>query len=413
MGKSIIKDTAVLEAIGLEFDRQKHSIELIASENFVSEQVMAAAGSVLTNKYAEGYPGKRYYGGCQYVDIVEQLAIDRLKEIFGAEHANVQPHSGSQANMAVYMSVLDHGDKVLGMDLNHGGHLTHGHPLNFSGKSYSFFGYGVDKETEMIDYDEVEKIALELKPKMIVAGASAYARTIDFKRFRAIADKIGAYLFVDMAHIAGLVAAGLHPNPVPYADFVTSTTHKTMRGPRGGFILCKEEYSAEIDRCVFPGTQGGPLMHIIAAKAIAFGEALEPAFKAYQEQVIKNAKAMATRFTELGARVISSTTDNHLLMVDVRTTYGVSGKQVENLLDTIHITLNKNSIPFDEAKPFITSGIRIGSPAMTTRGFKEAESIAVVDIIHAVLSDIDSESVLEQAKKDVQTLLENIPYYNE
>lgn len=412
MGKAVIQDTAVLEAIELEFGRQKHSIELIASENFVSEQVMAAAGSVLTNKYAEGYPGKRYYGGCQYVDIVEQLAIDRLKEIFGAEHANVQPHSGSQANMAVYMSVLDHGDKVLGMDLSHGGHLTHGHPLNFSGKSYSFFGYGVDKETEMIDYDEVEKIALELKPKMIVAGASAYARIIDFKRFRAIADKIGAYLFVDMAHIAGLVAAGLHPNPVPYADFVTSTTHKTMRGPRGGFILCKEKYSAEIDRCVFPGTQGGPLMHIIAAKAIAFGEALDPAFKTYQEQVIKNAKAMATRFSELGARVISSTTDNHLLMVDVRTTYGVSGKKVENLLDTIHITLNKNSIPFDEAKPFITSGIRIGSPAMTTRGFKEAESIAVVDIIHAVLSDIESEAVLEQAKKDVQTLLEKFPYYN-
>ncbi|MGL5041741.1 MAG: serine hydroxymethyltransferase [Culicoidibacterales bacterium] len=413
MEKLIIKDQAVLDAINQETNRQRTSIELIASENFVSVDVMKVAGSVLTNKYAEGYPGKRYYGGCQYVDIVEQLAIDRLKELFGAQHANVQPHSGSQANMAVYMAVLQHGDRVLGMDLSHGGHLTHGHPLNFSGKSYTFFGYGVDKTTEMIDYDAVEQQALEIKPKMIVAGASAYSRTIDFVRFRQIADKVGAYLFVDMAHIAGLVAAGVHPNPVPYADFVTSTTHKTMCGPRGGFILCKAEYQAEIDRCVFPGVQGGPLMHIIAAKAVAFGEALDTSFKPYQQQVIKNAKTMATHFTKLGARVISGTTDNHLLLVDVQTTYGISGKKAENVLDTVHITLNKNTIPFDQAKPFITSGIRIGTPAMTTWGFREADFIKVVEIIHAVLSNPEDAKTLEAAKVSVSELLANFKYYGE
>ncbi|GBU10954.1 serine hydroxymethyltransferase [Erysipelotrichaceae bacterium] len=408
-----IKDIQVQEAIALEFDRQKMSIELIASENFVSEDVMLAASSVFTNKYAEGYPGKRYYGGCQYADIVEQLAIDRLKKIFGAEHANVQPHSGSQANTAVYLSVLKHGDKVLGMDLNHGGHLTHGHPLNFSGLNYDFYGYGVDKQTEMIDYDVVEQLALEIKPKMIVAGASAYSRTIDFKRFREIADKVGAYLFVDMAHIAGLIAAGVHPSPIPYADFVSSTTHKTMRGPRGGFILCKAEHQAILDRCVFPGVQGGPLMHIIAAKAVAFGEVFDPNFKIYQKQVIENTAAMAARFQKLGAKVISGGTDNHLLLVDVKTSYGITGKKAENILDTIHITLNKNTIPFDSEKPFITSGIRIGSPAMTTRGFKVLESVAVVDIIHAVLTNPDSAEVLEKGAADVAALVKNLSYYNE
>ena len=406
-----IKDQAVLAAMEQEYTRQKNSLELIASENFVSKQVLAAAGSILTNKYAEGYPGKRYYGGCQYVDIVEQLAIDRLKTIFGADHANVQPHSGSQANMAVYMTVLEHGDKVLGMSLDAGGHLTHGHPLNFSGISYQFYGYGVDKETETIDYAEVERLALEIKPKMIVAGASAYARTIDFAKFREIADKVGAYLFVDMAHIAGLVAAGLHPNPVPYADFVTSTTHKTMRGPRGGFILCKEKYAKDLDRSLFPGSQGGPLMHIIAAKAIAFGEAMTPEFKTYQEQVIKNAKVMADTFAKLGARLVSSTTDNHLLLVDVKTTYGITGKKAENVLDKINITLNKNAIPFDTEKPFYTSGIRIGAPAMTTRGLKESDFVEVVAIIHDVLSNIDDAHVLEKNKEKVQNLLEKFPYY--
>jgi Glycine/serine hydroxymethyltransferase len=356
-----IKDIAVQKALDLELARQQDSIELIASENLVSEQVMAVAGSVLTNKYAEGYPGKRYYGGCQNVDLAENIAIDRAKQIFGAEHINVQPHSGSQANMAVYMSVLKPGDKVLGMSLDAGGHLTHGHPLNFSGLSYTFYGYGVDKETEMIDYDALEAQALAIKPQMIVAGASAYARTIDFKRFRAIADKVGAYLFVDMAHIAGLVAAGCHPSPIPYADFVSTTTHKTLRGPRGGMVLCKKEYAKALDRSVFPGTQGGPLMHIIAAKAVALGEALEPEFQTYQEQVVKNAATMATKFKSLGAKLVSGGTDNHLLLVDVKATYGITGKKAENLLDTVNITLNKNAIPFDEEKPFYTSGIRIGT----------------------------------------------------
>jgi len=406
-----ITDTAVREAIGLEFERQRDSIELIASENFVSEQVLAATGSVLTNKYAEGYPGKRYYGGCQYVDIVENLAIERLKTLFGAEHANVQPHSGSQANMAVYLTVLEYGDKVLGMSLDAGGHLTHGHSLNFSGLSYEFHGYGVDRETEQINYDALEQMALELQPKMIVAGASAYAREIDFARFRAIADKVGAYLFVDMAHIAGLVAAGLHPNPVPYADFVTSTTHKTMRGPRGGFVLCKEKFAKDLDRSVFPGTQGGPLMHVIAAKAVAFGEALEPDFITYQKQVVANAKVIAQTFTALGTSVVSQTTDNHLVLINVKQAYNITGKQAENLLDKINITLNKNAIPFDTEKPFYTSGVRIGTPAMTTRGFKEDDFKTVVEIIHDVLTHHASAEVLEQNRKRVAQLLEKFPFY--
>lgn len=406
-----IHDQEVLHAIKAEFCRQRYSIELIASENFVSEQVLVAAASVLTNKYAEGYPDKRYYGGCQYVDIVEKLAINRLKEIFGAEHANVQAHSGSQANMAVYMSVLEHGDKVLGMSLDAGGHLTHGHPLNFSGISYEFHGYGVDKATEMIDYDEVERLAMAIKPKMIVAGASAYPRTIDFAKFRDIADKVGAYLFVDMAHIAGLVATGLHPNPVPYADFVSSTTHKTMRGPRGGFILCKDKYAANLDRSVFPGTQGGPLMHVIAAKAVAFGEALTPAFVTYQQQVIKNAKIVADTFTKLGARVVSGTTDNHLVLIDVKSTYGITGKEAEQLLDSINITLNKNGIPFDTEKPFYTSGIRIGTPAMTTRGFKETDFIKVVEIIDRVLSEPNNRELLEENGVLVYEMLKDLPFY--
>jgi glycine hydroxymethyltransferase len=406
-----ITDTAVREAIGLEFERQRDSIELIASENFVSEQVLAATGSVLTNKYAEGYPGKRYYGGCQYVDIVENLAIERLKTLFGAEHANVQPHSGSQANMAVYLTVLEYGDKVLGMSLDAGGHLTHGHSLNFSGLSYEFHGYGVDRETEQINYDELEAMALALKPKLIVAGASAYAREIDFARFRAIADKVGAYLFVDMAHIAGLVAAGLHPNPVPFADFVSSTTHKTMRGPRGGFVLCKEKYAKDLDRSVFPGTQGGPLMHVIAAKAVAFGEALEPDFITYQKQVIANAKVVAETFTALGTNVVSHTTDNHLVLINVKQAYNITGKEAENLLDKINITLNKNAVPFDREKPFYTSGVRIGTPAMTTRGFKEADFKTVVEIIHDVLTNPTSDEVLARNQKRVEQLLEKFPFY--
>jgi len=407
-----IKDIAVQEALDLELARQQDSIELIASENLVSEQVMAVVGSILTNKYAEGYPGKRYYGGCQNVDIAENIAIDRAKQIFGAEHINVQPHSGSQANMAVYMSVLKPGDKVLGMSLDAGGHLTHGHPLNFSGLSYTFYGYGVDKETEMIDYDSLEVQSLAIKPQMIVAGASAYARTIDFKRFREIADKVGAYLFVDMAHIAGLVAAGCHPSPIPYADFVSTTTHKTLRGPRGGMVLCKEEYAKALDSSVFSGTQGGPLMHIIAAKSVALGEALEPEFQTYQEQVVKNAATMATKFKSLGAKLVSGGTDNHLLLVDVKATYGLTGKKAEALLDTVNITLNKNAIPFDEEKPFYTSGIRIGTPAITARGLKEKEVEKIVEIIDTVLHNPESAKVLVDAKEQVANLLKDFPIYN-
>lgn len=404
-----MKDKLVLEAIKLEEQRQIEHIELIASENYVSEDVLEAQGSVLTNKYAEGYPGRRYYGGCEYVDIIENLAIDRAKELFNAEHANVQAHSGSQANMAVYLTVLEHGDVVLGMDLNSGGHLTHGHQLNFSGINYTFFAYGVDQVTEEIDYDEVLKIAKQVQPKLIVAGASAYAKTIDFKKFREIADEVGALLLVDMAHIAGLVAVGLHPSPVPYADFVTSTTHKTLRGPRGGLILSKEEYAKDIDRSVFPGTQGGPLMHIIAAKAVAFGEALEPSFKDYQTQVIKNITALSDTLKELGYRIVSDGTDNHLLLVDVMDSVEITGKHAEIILDKVGITVNKNTIPFDKERPFVTSGIRLGSPAMTTRGFKEADFVKVAHFIHDALSNHEDEAKLEAIREEVKAFTSAFP----
>ena len=361
------EDEAVAAAIEAEADRQRHNIELIASENFVSEAVMEAMGTPLTNKYAEGYPGKRYYGGCQKVDIVENLARDRAKELFGADHANVQPHSGAQANTAVYFAMLKPGDTILGMNLAHGGHLTHGSPVNISGSYFNIVPYGVTEDTNTIDYDEVERLALEHKPKMIVAGASAYPRIIDFERFGEIAKKAGAYLMVDMAHIAGLVAAGLHPSPVPYADFVTTTTHKTLRGPRGGMILCKEEYAKQIDKAVFPGTQGGPLMHIIAAKAVCLGEALKPEFKTYQQQIVKNAAALAKTLMDNGLKLVSGGTDNHLMLLDLTDT-GITGKELETRLDTVHITVNKNAIPFDTQSPFITSGIRIGTPAVTSRG---------------------------------------------
>ncbi|TLG73946.1 serine hydroxymethyltransferase [Culicoidibacter larvae] len=406
-----MKDQVIEQAIKNELHRQQWSIELIASENFVSRDVMEAQGSVMTNKYAEGYPHRRYYGGCEYVDVVEDLARDRLAALYGAEHANVQPHSGSQANMAVYMTVLEHGDTVLGMDLAHGGHLTHGHPLNFSGMSYNFVSYGVDAETEHIDYAVVREAALKHKPKLIVAGASAYSRTIDFAEFRKIADEVGAYLMVDMAHIAGLVAAGVHPSPVPYADFVTSTTHKTLRGPRGGIVLCKEQFAKDLDRIVFPGMQGGPLMHVIAAKAVAFGEALQPDFITYQKQVVANAIAFANKFIELGVRVISNGTDNHLLMIDVKGHYGISGKDAEARLDKVGITANKNAIPFDEEKPFVTSGLRVGTPAMTTRGFKEAEFEHVAVLIDKALKMEDTLENIMAVRTEVKELLEKFPLY--
>jgi glycine hydroxymethyltransferase len=367
-------DPEVADALQGETERQRNNIELIASENFTSRAVMEAQGSTATNKYAEGYPGRRYYGGCEYVDIVESLAIERAKALFGADHANVQPHSGAQANTAVYFATLMPGDTVLGMDLSHGGHLTHGHPINLSGKYFNFVPYGVTKEEETIDYDALLNLAREHKPKMIVAGASAYPRVIDFKRIREIADEVGALVMVDMAHIAGLIAAGLHPNPVPYAEFVTTTTHKTLRGPRGGLILCKEEFKKAIDSAVFPGTQGGPLMHVIAAKAVALKEAASPEFKAYQEQVVKNAKVLAEALGNRGFRIVSGGTDNHLMLVSVRE-LGLTGLQAERLLDRCSITVNKNTIPFDPEKPFITSGLRIGTPAVTTRGMKEAEML--------------------------------------
>lgn len=408
--KILSQDPAVYEAMLAEKKRQQSNIELIASENFVSEAVMEAQGSVLTNKYAEGYPGKRYYGGCEHVDVVENIARDRLKEIFGAEHANVQPHSGSQANMAVYMTALQPGDTILGMNLSHGGHLTHGSPVNFSGIQYNFIEYGVNKETELIDYEEVRGIALEHKPKMIVAGASAYSRTIDFAKFREIADEIGAYLFVDMAHIAGLVAAGLHPNPVPHAHFVTSTTHKTLRGPRGGLILTTEEFAKKIDKTIFPGIQGGPLMHVIAAKAVAFGEALKPEFKEYQAQVIANSKALAENLTAEGIRIVSAGSDNHLMLLDV-SALGLTGKVAEHVLDEVGITVNKNTIPFDTASPFITSGVRIGTPAVTSRGFKEAEMKEIASIIAKLLKNHENEEVLKESKQRVATLTSNFPLY--
>lgn len=405
-------DKLVWESINKELNRQKQNIELIASENFVSQDVLNAAGSVMTNKYAEGYPGKRYYGGCQFVDEVEILAIKRLKELFGAEYANVQPHSGSQANMAVYMSVLNPGDVVLGMDLNHGGHLTHGHPLNFSGMLYNFHSYGVDDKTEAIDYEKVLEIAKSVKPKMIVAGASAYSRAIDFSKFREIADAVGAYLMVDMAHIAGLIAAKLHQSPIPYADFVTTTTHKTLRGPRGGAILCKEKYGKIIDRTVFPGDQGGPLMHIIAAKAIAFGEALLPEFNDYQQRVKDNAHTLAQRFKERNVKVISGGTDNHMLTIDVKSSFNLTGKEAEHRLDLVHITVNKNTIPFDTEKPAFASGVRLGTPAMTTRGLVEEDFINIADIIIDALSStaIDDKLIELQAKVAEITMKYPLPY---
>ena len=410
MKQLITSDPQVAEAIQQELGRQRDKIELIASENFVSPAVMEAMGTVLTNKYAEGYPGKRYYGGCEYVDVVEDLARDRAKELFGAEHANVQPHSGAQANMAVYFAVLEPGDTVLGMNLAHGGHLTHGSPVNFSGKMYNFVAYGVDRESHRIDYEEVRKVALEHKPKMIVAGASAYPRIIDFKRFREIADEVGAYLMVDMAHIAGLVATGLHPNPVPYADFVTTTTHKTLRGPRGGMILCKEKYAKQIDKSVFPGVQGGPLMHVIAAKAVALGEALTDEFKTYTQNIVDNAKKLAESLKEEGFNLISGGTDNHLILMDVRN-FNLTGKKAEHLLDEVGITTNKNAIPFDPEKPFVTSGVRIGTAAVTSRGMDGKAMEEIAQIIGLTLKNPEDENAREEAKKRVARLTETYSLY--
>ena len=406
-----MQDKAIQQAIERELTRQRHNIELIASENYASREVMEANGSVLTNKYAEGYPGRRYYGGCVNVDVIEDIARERMKKLFNAEHANVQPHSGSQANMAVYFTVLQPGDKVLGMDLSAGGHLTHGHPLSFSGKLFRFEAYGVDRETETIDYDALERKAIEYQPKLIVAGASAYSRIIDFKRIREICDTVGAYMMVDMAHIAGLVAAGLHPNPCEYADFVTTTTHKTLRGPRGGAILCKAEYAKVLDRTVFPGIQGGPLMNTIAGKAVCFYEALQPEFREYQKQVIANCKAMEQQFREEGFRLVSGGSDNHLLMVDVKASVGLTGKKAEALLDAVNITCNKNSIPFDEEKPAYCSGIRVGTPAMTTRGCKEDDFRKIAHWIALILKNPEDEAIAEQVRKEVAELTERLPLY--
>ncbi len=400
-------DPEVADSIQSEINRQKNNIELIASENFVSKAVIAAMGTPLTNKYAEGYPGRRYYGGCECVDVVENLARDRAKEIFGADHANVQPHSGAQANLAVFFAVLEPGDKVMGMNLSHGGHLTHGSPVNISGKYFEIIPYGVNEEG-FIDYDELERIALEEKPKMIIAGASAYARTLDFKRFKDIADKIDAYLMVDMAHIAGLVAAGLHPNPVEYADFVTTTTHKTLRGPRGGMILCKEKYAKAIDKAVFPGIQGGPLMHIIAAKAVNFKEVLSQEFKDYQQQIVKNAKALSEALMKRGINIVSNGTDNHLMLLDLRS-LKLTGKVAEKLLDEVQVTCNKNTIPFDPESPFVTSGIRLGTPAVTTRGMKEADMDTIAEIIHIALTDFDNSK--DKAIEMVKELTGRYPLY--
>ncbi|MDY4417520.1 serine hydroxymethyltransferase [Selenomonas sp.] len=404
-------DPKVFEAIDQELNRQRTKLELIASENIVSKAVLEAQGSVLTNKYAEGYPGKRYYGGCEYVDVVEQLAIDRAKQLFGAEYANVQPHSGAQANMAVFFALLQPGDTVMGMNLTDGGHLTHGSPVNMSGKYFKIVPYGVRKEDERIDYDELERIAKECQPKLIVAGASAYARVIDFERMAKIAHGVGAYLMVDIAHIAGLVAAGLHPSPVPYADVVTTTTHKTLRGPRGGMILCKDaEFGKQFNKAIFPGIQGGPLMHVIAAKAVALGEALQPSFKAYAQQVVKNAKVLADELTADGFRIVTGGTDNHLMLVDL-TSKHLTGKEAQNLLDAVNITVNKNTIPFEPLSPFVTSGIRLGSPALTTRGFKEADMKEVADIIALVLDHPEDAAAKEQAKARVAALCKKYPLY--
>lgn len=403
-----INDPDIFNMIEMENNRQNNNIELIASENFTSKSVMEAMGSQLTNKYAEGYPGKRYYGGCEQVDKVENLAIERLKKLFGAEHANVQPHSGSQANMAVYLSVLEPGDTIMGMDLSHGGHLTHGSPVNFSGKLFKFISYGVDRENERIDYDELRKLALENKPKMIVAGASAYSRIIDFERIKSVCDEIDAYFMVDMAHIAGIVAAGLHPSPVPYADFVTTTTHKTLRGPRGGAILCKEKYAKALDKAIFPGIQGGPLLHIIAGKAVCFGEALKDEYKAYINQVVKNAKVLEEELTKYNFRLISGGTDNHLILIDL-SNKNITGKDAEKLLDSVGITVNKNTIPFETKSPFITSGIRIGTPAVTTRGFKEEEMKEIAYLINYVIENRDGD--LGEIREKVNQICNRYPLY--
>ena len=403
-------DPQVAAAIGRELGRQRNKIELIASENFVSPAVLDAMGSVLTNKYAEGYPGHRYYGGCEYVDQVEELARQRACELFGAEHANVQPHCGANANLAAFFAFVKPGDTIMGMNLSQGGHLSHGSPVNISGSYFHIVAYGVDPETEVIDYDKMEAIAKECQPKMIIGGGSAYARTIDFQRMAAIAHGVGAVLMIDMAHIAGLIAAGLHPSPIPYADVVTTTTHKTLRGPRGGMILCPEKYAKAIDKAVFPGTQGGPLMHVIAGKAVAFGEALKPEFKAYQKQILQNAAALADQLTQEGLRLVSGGTDNHLVLVDVRNK-NLTGKEAEHMLDEVGITCNKNTIPFDPASPFVTSGIRLGSPACTTRGFKEEDFREVAKIIGLVLSNPGKEDAQEQAKRRVAALCQKFPLY--
>ena len=404
------QDTNVKAVIDQELMRQRDKLEMIASENIVSQAVMEAQGSVLTNKYAEGYPGKRYYGGCEHVDVVETLAIERAKRLFGAEHANVQPHSGSQANFAVYFAMLKPGDTIVGMNLSHGGHLTHGSPVNVSGTYFNVVPYGVNAETQQIDYDEFRKIVLEAKPKLIIAGGSAYSRQIDFKKMADVAHEVGAIFMVDMAHFAGLVAAGLHPNPVEYADIVTTTTHKTLRGPRGGMILCKEEYAKAIDKAVFPGIQGGPLMHVIAAKAVALGEALQPEFKEYAEQVIKNAKVLAAELMAKGLTIVSGGTDTHVMLVDVRNT-GLTGKEAEHLLDEIGITANKNTIPFDPASPFVTSGVRLGTPALTTRGLKEDDMKEIADIIATVLQNPEDTAKHQDAAKRVAALCEKYPLY--
>ncbi len=406
------QDQELLQAMKDELGRQRSKIELIASENFVSQAVMEAQGSVLTNKYAEGYPGRRYYGGCEYVDVAENIARDRAKQLFGADHVNVQPHSGAQANMAVYFTILEQGDTVLGMNLSHGGHLTHGSPVNFSGVQYNFVEYGVDKDSERINYDDVLEKAKTHRPKLIVAGASAYPREIDFKRFREIADEVDAYLMVDMAHIAGLVATGHHQNPVPYADFVTTTTHKTLRGPRGGMILCKEEYAKKIDKSIFPGIQGGPLMHVIAAKAAAFGEALSDNFKTYSENVIANARKLASALEKEGINLVSNGTDNHLVLLNLQS-LDITGKVAEKALDDIGITTNKNTIPFDPQSPFVTSGLRIGTAAVTSRGFGEAEMVEIASIIGDVLKDLENEEVLKKAEERVQALTDKFPMYEE
>jgi len=403
-------DQEVARAMEDELKRQQDHIELIASENFVSLAVMAAMGSHLTNKYAEGYPGRRYYGGCEFVDVVENIAIERAKKLFGAEHANVQPHSGAQANMAVYFAVLEPGDTIMGMNLAHGGHLTHGSPVNISGKYFKIVPYGVDPNTGYIDYDEVRRLAREFRPKLIVAGASAYPRVIDFEKFREIADEVGAYLMVDMAHIAGLVAAGLHPSPVPHADFVTTTTHKTLRGPRGGMILCKEKYAKLIDKAIFPGTQGGPLMHVIAAKAVCFGEALKPEFNEYQKQIVKNAQALANGLMEEGFNLVSGGTDNHLMLVDLRNR-GITGKAAEKALDSVRITVNKNTIPNDPQSPFVTSGIRLGTPAVTTRGMKEEDMRQIARAISLALEDLDKNR--EEVLGIVDELCKRYPLYDQ